>query len=174
MDKIVEFREKIKEYSLPRWDQLPDFEVYMDQVISIITKHLDVFNTDPLTPSMINNYVKLGILPAPVKKRYSKDHIARLIVICLMKNQLPLPVISTFIQRELDAVGMDAFFDAFVEVYESEVKASAENMNKEDSVLDGALSLAITASANLMTASQVFELIVPKAEPVDKKEKKKQ
>ncbi len=176
MENIELYREKIKEYSLPRWNQLPDFELYMDQVISLITKYLDVFNSDPLTPSMINNYVKLNVLPAPTKKRYNKDHIARLIVICLMKNQLPIPIIANFIAREIDAVSMEAFFDAFVEIYECEVKTAVDRIEGETTVLDGALSLAITASANLITASQVFKQLTPEPEtdePEKKDDKKK-
>ena len=46
--------------SLPTWNELPDIEVYMDQVITLINKYIGGFAPDGdtlLTPSMINNYV---------------------------------------------------------------------------------------------------------------------
>lgn len=43
---------------LPRWTDLPDLELYMDQVVSYINQYLNALNLDEITASMINNYVK--------------------------------------------------------------------------------------------------------------------
>ena len=69
----------------PRWDDLPDIELYMDQVVSILEKNLSVFSNGEklITPSMINNYVKQKIVKPPVKKRYDKMHLAYLFVVCI-------------------------------------------------------------------------------------------
>lgn len=57
---------------LPRWDELPDIDLYLDQVLTLLDKYLGPFLPEngghALTASMINNYVKLRIVPAPVKK----------------------------------------------------------------------------------------------------------
>ena len=68
---------KFKSYSLPKWDELPDIELYMDQIISLLEKYLKIYYETlgaekTITSSMINNYVKLGTIPPPIKKRYSK------------------------------------------------------------------------------------------------------
>ena len=58
--------------SIPHWDALPDLDLYMDQVIAFMEKYLSLFGDSRdklITPSMINNYVKLGVLPPPVKKK---------------------------------------------------------------------------------------------------------
>jgi hypothetical protein len=73
---FAEIEKVLTSYSLPSWDMLPDIELYMDQVVSVVTKYLEAPNstivfTRPVTSSMINNYVKLGIIPPPVKKKYS-------------------------------------------------------------------------------------------------------
>ena len=63
--------EQLQTVRLPRWEELPDLELYMDQVLSLIRKYLlpySGFDDNGLTASMVNNYVKAGILPAPVKK----------------------------------------------------------------------------------------------------------
>ena len=68
-----EWEEQLTNYSLPSWEHLPDLELYMDQVISLIEKYLKIYikvtgSERLITSSMINNYVKLSIIPAPNKK----------------------------------------------------------------------------------------------------------
>lgn len=50
-----------------------------------------------ITPSMINNYVKVGLVPAPVKKQYGREQIARLIAICIFKQVLPIAAVRRFL-----------------------------------------------------------------------------
>ena len=75
---------------LPRWDELPDIDLYLDQVLTLLDKYLGPFLPEngghALTASMINNYVKLRIVPAPVKKRYGRVQLAYLLVIGLLKQ----------------------------------------------------------------------------------------
>ena len=55
--------------SLPKWEELPDIDLYMDQVIALMNRYLDNRTKDKMiTPSMVNNYVKMKVMPAPVKK----------------------------------------------------------------------------------------------------------
>ena len=66
----------IKNINIPTWDELPSFELYMDQVITLINEYLDVMrdNEDEgvITKNMINNYVKMKIMPPSVRKKYSR------------------------------------------------------------------------------------------------------
>ena len=62
--------ERVASQRLPRWAELPDLELYMDQVLSLVERYLGSypgFDGKGLTASMVNNYVKLGVMPAPVK-----------------------------------------------------------------------------------------------------------
>ena len=86
---------------LPRWSELPDIELYMDQVITYMNKFTPVFTRDGengLTPSMINNYVKLNIIPPPVKKKYTKEHLLVLIFIYYFKSILSIKDIGTLLE----------------------------------------------------------------------------
>ena len=61
---LEEFENALKGYTLPLWDSLPDIELYMDQVISLITKYMEIYGTVTgqmrvITPSMINNYASI-------------------------------------------------------------------------------------------------------------------
>ena len=66
-------------YHCPRWNELPEIELYIDQVICVLQNNLAIFlkeeNTPVITPNMINNYVKQEVLMPPIKKKYSNDPI---------------------------------------------------------------------------------------------------
>lgn len=79
---------------LPRWEELPGLDLYMDQLVNYINGAYSPA-TDPselpLTRSMVNNYVKQKIIPAPVNKRYQRQHLALLILIYALKKVFSLP-----------------------------------------------------------------------------------
>ena len=79
--------EKIIKHHLPRWNELPEIDLYLDQVVNYLEKYLGILSSNDddkiITKTMINNYVKQGIMPAPEKKKYGKTHIAYLMVICI-------------------------------------------------------------------------------------------
>ena len=123
MDYKEFFENQRNNCRLPRWEDLPDIELYMDQVITLMSKYFGKFSTkdEPLlTPSMINNYVKNNIIPAPVKKKYSRTHLFRLIIICVMKQVLPINDIGTLIETMLKTRSEAEVLDLFTEQYEEE------------------------------------------------------
>ena len=86
-EKILEWAQEGCELSCPEWEQLPAIPLYVDQVLQYLRDSLQFFERDEedvlLTNSMINNYVKKNVLPHPEKKKYSREHLAALTVICL-------------------------------------------------------------------------------------------
>lgn len=121
-------KEQIKlhltQYNLPKWDNLPSFDIYMDQVIYYINNGLAplYFNDDKIiTNSMVNNYVKSSIVKPPVKKHYTQYHLAYLIVVCILKRCYSLTEISNLLniyQNESKASVGDAY-NEFVGLFES-------------------------------------------------------
>lgn len=71
------------DFKMPRFEDLPTVGLYRDQVIGIVEQTLSPLGTcidgELLTPSMVNNYVKAGLIAAPVKKLYNREHVARLL-----------------------------------------------------------------------------------------------
>ena len=113
-----ELEENFASYSVPTWEELPDIELYMDQVISILKKYLEMYyetiGTDKIiTSSMINNYVKLKAMPAPIKKKYSKIHIAYLIMISSLKQALSIPTIQKILTLYDDDTQTKALYELF-------------------------------------------------------------
>ena len=52
--------------------------LYLDQVVNYLEKYLSQYSTNKedkiITKTMINNYVKQGIMPAPEKKKYLQNY----------------------------------------------------------------------------------------------------
>lgn len=73
-------------------EEIPGIHLYMDQVTTFMEEHLSSSKRHPedkvLTKTMINNYAKNNLLPPPVKKKYSKDHMLMLVFIYYFKNLL--------------------------------------------------------------------------------------
>jgi DNA-binding transcriptional MerR regulator len=85
-----------------RLSDIPDIDLYMDQVTTFMEDHLKNskrYDSDKiLTKTMINNYTKNKLLPPPVKKRYSPEHMLVLIFIYYFKSFLPLGDIQAILQ----------------------------------------------------------------------------
>ena len=76
---------------------LPDIDLYMDQVLALSEKYFGAFsdsNEVGITSSMLNNYVKQKVIPSPDKKRYNKEHLARFLMICILKRVLSIAKIK--------------------------------------------------------------------------------
>ena len=82
-------------------DEIPNIDLYMDQVTTFMEEQLKSCKRYPddkvMTKTMINNYAKNDLLPPPVKKKYSKEHIFVLIFIYYFKNILSIKDIDTLL-----------------------------------------------------------------------------
>ena len=75
---------------LPAWELIPDFGLYMDQLTGFVDKSAGLSGNGALTKSMVNNYVKSGLVDRPAGKTYTRDSIAQLMMICRLKQVLTL------------------------------------------------------------------------------------
>ncbi len=108
----------LESYNMPAWDDLPAFDLYMDQVIIIMNQYMEIFNIANdqdlvVTSSMINNYVKLKIMPPPIKKKYSKVHIAYLLMISSLKHTLSISHIQKIIPTPLPEDEVRKIYEVF-------------------------------------------------------------
>lgn len=82
-------------------EDIPQIDLYMDQVTTFMEKHLGNLKRYPddkvLTKTMINNYAKNNLLPSPVKKKYTQEHILLLVFIYYFKNLLNFADIETIL-----------------------------------------------------------------------------
>lgn len=118
--------DEFKTLKLPRWEDFPAFELYIDQVIAFVCDRLEIFRNDDeplITAAMINNYVKNGVLHPPVKKKYDRTHLAKLIVICISKRILELSQISDAIAVMSRGYEIAEGYNIFCDEVEYEVKS---------------------------------------------------
>lgn len=107
------------ERGLPAWEQLPELELYMDQVISLVHRYIpESEDTKQLTAAMVNNYVKMGAMPPPVKRRYSRSHVAYLLMICILKQVLPMNSVCDIIRTGLQGRTEEELYQRFRQIYD--------------------------------------------------------
>lgn len=112
--KIKEFSEVALSQRLPDWEELPGIDLYMDQIIVLLNQYIGADEENAITQSMVNNYVKLKAVPAPVKKRYSKVHLAYLIVFCILKQVLSIANIQKIMPVDMSEAEVKEFYRCFV------------------------------------------------------------
>lgn len=151
MDK-KEIFSKIKNHSIPKWDDLPEIDLYMDQVIVLMEKYFSNEGSDSklITSSMINNYVKLGIMPAPIKKKYSREHLSYLFIICSLKKVMSISHIKSMIAKKLKKNSISEVLNFYSDLYDLSFNTLIEylssNKSHIETIEDTAIFSAITAT----------------------------
>ena len=130
------------------WEQIPDLGLYMDQVVTFITRVYEpLYGADIhgyLSPSMINNYVKSRLIPRPTGKKYSREQIALLTMIVVLKQTCSMEDI-----RKLLTCGAmrsaEGLYDAFCLQFTQVIRAMCGDTSSIVSP-QSALDFAILAS----------------------------
>ena len=106
-------------FALPRYNDLPSVGLYLDQTVQFVNGYFRSFCGVELTPSMVSNYVKKGVVDHPIRKKYTRDQIASLMYIAVSKTVLSMENIDALfkMQRALYSAG-DAY-DTFCDELEA-------------------------------------------------------
>lgn len=124
LDKIIDnFTQQINTSGIIiNIDDIPNIDLYMDQVTTFMDKALEKYKRYEedkiLTKTMINNYTKAKIFPAPVKKKYSRTHLMLLIMIYHLKSVLSIRDIGILFQPVLSVKSLEEQDDLIRSVYE--------------------------------------------------------
>lgn len=152
--------------------EIPDIDLYMDQVTTFMENKLQEFKRIDedkiLTKTMINNYTKNQILPAPTKKKYSNEHIMLLILTYHLKQILSISDIHSLlspISKKNDSklnitIPIKTIYENFTEIQSKEYSAFAENMTKKMSELQEQVDSQEKNSDVLILFSMIFSLII--------------
>jgi len=100
---LGEIADELDSQDIPPWEVLPDLELYMDQVITLFGQRFEplaVGNDRPLTSSMINNYVKAGLIEKPSGKKYSREALAQLLMIVQLKKTTPMEYVKSLLHPD--------------------------------------------------------------------------
>ncbi len=179
-DKITEWAKAIEDYSAVEWDRLPEIYLYMDQVLTYMDKQLCLFERSGsaplLTSSMINNYVKDGVLPRPEQKKYSREHLAMLMVICMLKQVLSIQDVSWLIKTLLKDAPQNDMYDRFCAVQSSALKEVCERVETalpqgEAELTRLAIELSVEAHARRTASERILSELSAAAEKEKAKNK---
>ena len=156
---INTLRDDIDIWEPVKWEGLPDIDLYMDQVVTYLRRQLALFQDDSeaslVTRSIINNYVKDGIVPRPVNKRYAREQLSALMMACVLKRVLPMQQVKQLL-RPGDQESYAAFSLGLKKALSREAEA-LERMEGE-SLQDLALDYALRAATNCLMADRLLSM----------------
>ena len=111
-------------FSYPEWDEIPNIDLYLDQVLLYVNKvcsPISLAKEKGLTASMVNNYVKHGYISKPEKKKYQRKQIARLIAITTLKSVFSIQEIAQTLNTLHTDTNSEELYNAFVNYMNAEI-----------------------------------------------------
>ena len=155
--------ETMRSFRLPKYGQLPDVGLYLEQTTQYINHCLAPLGCVEITSSMVRNYVKMGLVANPVQKRYYADQIAHLICVAILKHVLSLENISELFrcQREVytDQVAYDYFCEELENIlyFQFGLKDVVDDVGVTSSQIKKMLRSAIIAVSHIIYLNACFE-----------------
>lgn len=156
---------RISEFQMPRYHELPDVGLYLEQTTKYINGYLEPLGCMEITSSMISNYVKKGYAAAPVKKLYYREQIAQLFFIAVAKNVLSMENIGKLFEIQKKTYTTQIAFDYFCREFENKLYAVfglSEDEENAEPLAPGPkkmLHSGVIAMANIIYLSHQFEMI---------------
>ena len=161
---------ELNNFSFKNYEELPDIDQYMDQVVTFLDKQLYIFQNNTLdkqiTSSMINNYVKGEVLPSPISKKYNREHLALIEEICTLKQVLSIADVKQIEDdRYKDASSKGEIFNEFnrmnnekIEISVSEAFKKLNDIDENDSsaLIALATDFALTANAYINISKKIL------------------
>ena len=161
--RLSKWLDGLKNYDLPDWDSLPPLDLYMDQVILLLTRYLSPLERygeeKAITASIINNYVRMKVMPPPVKKRYSRVHLAYLVIICTLKQSLSISCIQRMLPAGHSEEAGRAFYTDFVRKYRASTNFLCSLPVGGDLRLSGGVRLPLEGEGSLATTSAILSTL---------------
>lgn len=120
---------EIKDFHLPRWNELPTIDLYIDQLVSLLEQYLGGYIKSDnekedkiITKTMINNYVKHSVIKPPINKKYHKEHIASLFVIFVLKQVYSMNDIKKLIGLAIETSPIELAYNRFCSELEKAIR----------------------------------------------------
>ena len=162
--KLRRWEKYLERYHLPAWEEIPDFGLYMEQVVQLLKQYLDYLPTElkqsqSITSAAINNYVRTKMLPEPRKKKYYRIHIAYLIMICTLKQSLSLSMLQTLLPGNLSEAEVQSAYTSYAlrhklcaQYFVAQVKLTAAAMLDHEVITE----LAVKDTTELISSSAIL------------------
>ena len=168
MNDLTDLLSRLRDQRPVDWDQLPDFSLYMDQVLSYMDRQVIRFDGDDgLTAAMVNNYTKSGLAPRAEGKKYGREHLAYFTAICILKRVMSTRDMDLLIREELRdrpvREGYAAFcrsLDNALNITAGELAARLDGVEPDDPALaDAAIHFALLSYAAGVASSRYVTML---------------
>ena len=162
--------DSIRDFRLPRYQELPDVGLYLEQTSKYIAHCLAPVQETAITNSMISNYVKKGLISNPVRKLYYRDQIAHLMFIMLAKSVVSLDNLYNFIRLQEQTYPTERAYNYLVEEFENllpfvfGLKDSVESIGVDSSDEKIMLRNTIITIAHKIYLDKCFEALAEEME----------
>lgn len=162
--KLRRWEKYLERCRLPDWEEIPDFGLYMDQVVQLLRQYLrylppELEQPQAITSAAINNYVRTKLMPEPRKKKYYRIHIAYLLMICTLKQSLRLSMLPALLPGDLPEQDVQRMYAAYVQRHRlcaqyfiDQVKLTAAAMLDHEVVTE----LAVEDTAELIASAAIL------------------
>ena len=150
-------------FRLPRYAQIPEVGLYLEQVVRYINARLAPLGEPELTGSMVSNYVKQKLVPAPQKKLYTAEHLARLLFIAVVKPVVPLEGLRLMFSIQEECYPLQTAYDYFCDEFENMLGAAfgvapaVEGLGETESDAKDLLRSTISATVNKVCLDRYLE-----------------
>jgi DNA-binding transcriptional MerR regulator len=150
-------------FCLPRYVQIPEVGLYLEQVVRYINTQLSPLGEPELTPSMVSNYVKQKLVPAPQKKLYTAEHLARLLFIAVVKPVVPLEGLRLMFSIQEECYPLQTAYDYFCDEFENifgaafGIAPAVEGLGETESDAKDLLRSTISATVNKVCLDRYLE-----------------
>ncbi|MGN1266589.1 MAG: DUF1836 domain-containing protein [Dorea sp.] len=178
-------------------NEIPNIDLYMDQVTTFMEEHLQATKRFPedkiLTKTMINNYAKNNLLPPPVKKKYSTEHVLVMIFIYYFKSILCIkdietllaPITEKYFANNTEDIDLTSIYEEVCELEKSRILDlqkditksynhaidSFENVTTDDKEYLQLFSFICSLGFDVYVKKQIIEKLVDQLPEPDKKKK---
>ena len=178
MEEISAFRQQLESLRPADWEMLPDFPLYMDQVLSYMERQtIRLDESDALTASMVNNYTKNALVPRAEGKKYNREHLAYLTFICILKQVMSSRDMDLLIRRELDGDRpVEDGYRAFLGSLDGALSSTAKELERyenTDKLADAAVHFGLLSYAAGLVSRRYVAQLRSQTPEMDKAERKK-
>ena len=177
MEELAELKQLLAQRRPDSWDDLPDIPLYMDQVVSYLSRQLSGLGEgDALTSAMINNYMKDGLLERANGKKYDQVHLAYLIAITALKQVMSVREMKvlTTVGREMGEPDKQyGYFCRYLDEALSDTARHIDENTADHELPKLVLDLALRSYANMIACHQALTILARRSGHEDLLNRKK-
>lgn len=142
----------------------PEIDLYVDQAASYLNRKLALFDTDEkeeiITKAMISNYTKHGIIPRPIQKKYSREHLLFLNMVYYLKGMFQMseirrlmkPIIKNYNSELDEKIDLMGVYRTIVDLQ------NVEKKNMEKNIWDNIESIKTSLEEKDMSDDDLLEI----------------